>query len=68
LDGGDINDIKTKLDMTKMETLKLFGGCKVRAVWEDKQEKWYLSIVDVVWLLVESKDYQIVRKYWNKLK
>lgn len=54
--------------MTKKETLKLFEDRKVRTVWDDKEEKWYFSIVDVVGILVESKDYQTARKYWNKLK
>lgn len=54
--------------MTKKETLKLFEDRKVRTVWDDKEEKWYFSIVDVVEILAESKDYQTARKYWNKLK
>lgn len=48
--------------------MKLFEDRKVRTVWDDKEEKWYFSIVDVVGILVESKDYQTARKYWNKLK
>ena len=32
------------------------------------QEKWYFSIVDIVQILTESKDYLTARKYWNKLK
>ena len=54
--------------MTKTENLKLFEDRKVRTVWDDKEEKWYFSIVDVVGILAESKDYQTARKYWNKLK
>lgn len=54
--------------MTKKETLKLFEDRKIRTVWDDKEEKWYFSIIDVVAILVESKDYQTARKYWNKLK
>lgn len=54
--------------MTKKETLKLFEDRKIRTVWDDKEEKWYFSIVDVVGILVESKNYQTARKYWNKLK
>ena len=30
--------------------------------------KWFFSIVDVCWILAESKDYKTARKYWNKLK
>lgn len=54
--------------MAKKEIIKLFEEKKVRTVWDDKEEKWYFSIVDVVGILVESKDYQTSRKYWNKLK
>ena len=54
--------------MTKREISKLFDDRKIRTVWDDEQEKWYFSIVDVVGVLVDSKDYQTARKYWNKLK
>ena len=54
--------------MTKHELSKLFEDRKIRTVWDDEQEKWYFSIVDVVGVLVDSKDYQTARKYWNKLK
>ena len=48
--------------------MKLFEDRKVRTVWDDKEEKWYFSIVDVVGILADSKDYQTARKYWNKQK
>ena len=54
--------------MTKREVSKLFEDRKIRTVWDDKEEKWYFSIVDVVEVLTDSKDYQTARKYWNKLK
>ena len=54
--------------MTKYNQIKLFEEKKVRAVYDDAEEMWYFSIVDVVHVLVGSKDYQTARKYWNKLK
>ena len=54
--------------MTKKQQLQLFEEKKVRTVWDDQEEKWYFSIVDVCNVLVDSKDYQTARKYWNKLK
>ena len=54
--------------MTTFNQIKLFEEKKVRAVYDDVAEKWYFSVVDVVFVLVESKDYQTSRKYWNKLK
>ena len=54
--------------MVKKNSIKLFGSDKIRAVWDEEQEKWYFSVVDVVAVLTESKDFQTARKYWNKLK
>lgn len=42
--------------MTKKETLKLFEDYKIRTVWDNKEEKWYFLIVDMVGILVESKN------------
>ena len=54
--------------MTKFNQKKLFEEKKVRAVYDDVEEKWYFSIVDVCGVLTESKDPLTARKYWNKLK
>lgn len=54
--------------MTKREALKLFEDKKIRTVWDDEQEKWYFSIVDVVAVLTDSVDYQTARNYWKVLK
>lgn len=51
--------------MAKKEIIKLFEEKKVRTVWDDKEEKWYFSIVDVVAVLTDSADEQA---YWRKLK
>ncbi len=51
--------------MTKKESLKLFEQKKVRTVWDDAEEKWYFSIVDVVAVLTDSINPQA---YWRKLK
>lgn len=51
--------------MTKREALKLFEDKKIRTVWDDEQEKWYFSIVDVVAVLTDSVD---PTAYWRKLK
>ena len=51
--------------MTKREALQLFEEKKIRSVWDDKEEKWYFSIVDVCAVLTESKD---PTAYWRKLK
>lgn len=51
--------------MTKKQAIQLFEERKVRTVWDDEQEKWYFSIVDVVAVLTESINPQA---YWRKLK
>ena len=54
--------------MSQKEALQLFEERKVRTIWDDKQEKWYFSIIDVVAVLTEQTDLLKARKYWNKLK
>ena len=44
---------------------KTFENKKVRTVWNPDEEKYYISVVDIVGILSESTD---GRKYWNKLK
>uniref|UniRef100_A0AB33JQB1 BRO family protein n=1 Tax=Prevotella sp. GTC17262 TaxID=3236797 RepID=A0AB33JQB1_9BACT len=51
--------------MGKKEIIKLFDDRKVRTVWDDKEEKWYFSIVDVVAVLTDSPN---PRRYWSVLK
>ena len=51
--------------MTKKQAIQLFEEQKVRTIWDDEQEKWYFSIVDVCGVLTESKD---PTAYWRKLK
>ncbi len=51
--------------MTKETAIKLFNEKQMRTHWDDEQEKWYFSIVDVVGVLSESVDPQA---YWRKLK
>lgn len=51
-----------------LQELKIFEQKQVRTIWDGEQEKWYFSIVDIVNVLTDSKDYLTARKYWNKLK
>jgi hypothetical protein len=51
--------------MTKKQAIQLFQERKVRTVWDDQEEKWYFSIVDVCGVLTDSKD---PTAYWRKLK
>ena len=51
--------------MAKKQDIKLFEERKVRSVWDDEQEKWYFSIVDVVSVLTDSAD---PKQYIKKMK
>ena len=45
--------------------IKLFENRKVRSLWNAEEEKWYISVVDVIEILTESNR---PRKYWDDLK
>ena len=51
--------------MTKENAIRLFQDHQVRVQWNDKQEKWFFSIIDVIEVLTDSPR---PRKYWNALK
>jgi hypothetical protein len=51
--------------MTKEASIKLFENKKVRSVWDSEQEKWYISIVDVIEVLTGSPN---PNNYWKVLK
>lgn len=54
--------------MTKKHLIQLFGEKKVRTVWDEEQEKWYFSIVDVCGVLTDQSDYDHAKNYWKVLK
>ena len=49
----------------KQNAIKIFENKKVRTHWDEKQEKWYFSVIDVIEILTESVD---AAAYWRKLK
>ena len=51
--------------MTKVNAIQLFENKKVRTTWDAEQEKWYVSIIDVIEVLTNSDR---PRKYWSDLK
>lgn len=54
--------------MTRKQIIKIFNEQNVRTVWDDKEEKWYFSIVDVVGVLTDQPDLEHARNYWKVLK
>ena len=53
--------------MEENNSIKLFENKNVRVAWNDEQEKWYFSVVDIIAVLTDN-DYQAGRKYWKTLK
>jgi len=48
-----------------MSNIKLFQDKKIRSVWNEEEEQWYFSVVDVVEVLTDSPN---PRQYWRKMK
>ncbi len=48
-----------------LQQIKLFEDSKIRSVWDEKEEQWYFSVVDVIAVLTESVN---PRDYWSKMK
>ncbi len=54
--------------MSKKEAIQVFEDKQVRTVWDAEQEKWYVSIIDVIAILTDQTNYQSARNYWKVLK
>jgi DNA-damage-inducible protein D len=52
----------------KNKALTIFENFKIRRHYDEKVEKWYFSVVDIIKVLIQQQDFQAARKYWNKLK
>ncbi|MBS3112214.1 hypothetical protein J4459_03035 [Candidatus Woesearchaeota archaeon] len=51
--------------MNREHSIKLFENKRVRTQWDQQQEKWYFSIIDVIERLADSS---IPKRYWSDLK
>lgn len=54
--------------MTENDKLQMFEDRPIRTAWDETQEEWYFSVVDVVAVLTEQKDNRRAAKYWSVLK
>lgn len=54
--------------MTKETAIKLFEQKQIRSMWNEDEEKWYFSIVDIISVLTEQPTHQGARNYWKVLK
>ena len=49
-------------------TLAVFENYKIRRIYDEKQEKWHFSVVDIIQALIQQPNYQAARNYWKVLK
>jgi cell filamentation protein len=49
-------------------SIRFFDDRKVRAVWDEKNSKWWFSVLDIVAVLLNQNDYAKTRNYWKYLK
>jgi len=61
----DLKITKMTKDMKTHNEIKIFEDKKVRTIWNETNEKWYISIIDVIEILTETDR---PRKYWSDLK
>ncbi len=52
----------------KSKKIAIFEGRKIRRIWDEKNEKWYFSIIDIVAVLTEQVDFKKAKSYWSTLK
>ena len=48
--------------------IQLFEKQQVRTAWDEEQEKWWMSVLDIIAILTDQSDYAKVRNYWKWLK
>jgi len=48
--------------------ITIFEGKKIRRIWNEKQEKWYFSVIDIIQVLIDQPNFQLARNYWKVLK
>jgi hypothetical protein len=54
--------------MAKKTDVKLFEEQQVRSAWDEENEKWWFSILDIIAVLTDQPDYKKARNYWKWLK
>jgi DNA-damage-inducible protein D len=54
--------------MKKNKKIVIFGGQKIRRIWDEKKELWFFSVVDIIKALLKQPNFQAARNYWKVLK
>ena len=53
---------------TEKISIRFFDDREVRAIWDEKNSKWWFSVLDIVAVLTDQDDYSKTRNYWKYLK
>jgi hypothetical protein len=54
--------------MNKQQSLAIFEKFKIRKSFDEKTQKWFFSVIDIVAALTEQNDYKKAKSYWSTLK
>ncbi len=57
-----------KIQKTNNKQITIFEGQKIRRVWDEKKEKWYFSVIDIISILTEQTSFKKSQSYWTTLK
>ena len=48
--------------------IAIFEGRQIRRIWDEKQEKWFFSVIDIVAILTNQTNFKKAQSYWTTLK
>ena len=65
---SDFLDSFLHIIMSNTENLQLFEDQPIRTAWNEEEEEWYFSVVDVIGVLTDQPDVRHAAKYWSVLK
>ena len=58
----------TKLNEENKSSLAIFESFKIRRHFDEKTETWFFSIIDIVAVLIDQKNFKKAKSYWTTLK
>jgi DNA-damage-inducible protein D len=54
--------------MDKEKSLAIFENFKIRRHYDEVNETWVFSVIDIIRVLLDQSDFQLARNYWKVLK
>lgn len=58
----------TYMKNNPQNSLAIFETYKIRRIYDEKTETWFFSVIDIIGVLIEQKNFQLSRNYWKVLK